>query len=137
MSEQKIDSESDISSLQIGEHLKVQHEESSKKTFFSFHKRQNEKLLAARTPEKSSKSSFTQRVFFHRRERFQNKNLIIIYFDGVLGDLQSKKNSYGNFRVRTGAWNGLRSLHEKHQIVLLIPYNTKRQRLLSTYIHRY
>lgn len=38
-------------------------------------------------PETSEKFALTKRLLFKRRQRMRDKNLIIIYFDGVVGDL--------------------------------------------------
>jgi hypothetical protein len=37
-----------------------------------------------------AKGDVLARVLFRRRERFKNRNLIVIYFEGVLGDLMTK-----------------------------------------------
>ena len=38
-------------------------------------------------PETGEKFGLTKRLLFKRRQRMRDKNLIIIYFDGVVGDL--------------------------------------------------
>jgi hypothetical protein len=43
----------------------------------------NEKCLA---PKTSLKNGITKRILFRRRERMRDANLLLIYFDGVLGD---------------------------------------------------
>ena len=78
---------------------------SNKKSLLQKRSPTNEKTLLPKTPEKYAS---TKRILFRRRERMNDKNLILIYFEGVLGDTQQL---YNYFRVRSGAFSGLRKLY--------------------------
>lgn len=67
----------------------------------------NEKMVQPRTVEKLG---ITKRILFRRRERMRNENLLLFYFDGVIGDLNGQQ-GYNNFRVRAGTFAGLRKLY--------------------------
>lgn len=56
----------------------------------------------------------TRRILFKRRARMAEQNLIIVYFDGVLGDICTKSNALGHFRVRKDAFTGLRRIFNKY-----------------------
>jgi hypothetical protein len=43
------------------------------------------------------------RLLFRRRERLADRQLVIFYFDGVIGDLQTRSGAIGSFRIRQGA----------------------------------
>lgn len=60
------------------------------------------------TPEKQG---LTKRLVFRRRERMRGKNLIVIYYDGVLGDTNNQQ-SYNPFRMRYGSVTGMRKLYQ-------------------------
>ena len=62
---------------------------------------------------------------------------MIFYFDGTIGDIASNINNYGKFRVRNGAFQGLRKLSYKFQIAVLIPYPQKRSKVISCYFERF
>ena len=47
-----------------------------------------------------TKGDVLSRVLFRRRERFKHRNLIVFYFEGVLGDLGGKSGAINQFRVR-------------------------------------
>jgi hypothetical protein len=54
-------------------------------------------------PETQSKFGLTKRLMFKRRHRMKDKNLVIIFFDGVLGDLPYTTGqclSFNTFRIR-------------------------------------
>jgi len=56
-------------------------------------------------PPRTPKADFcTRRVLFKRRARLQDQNLLIFYFDGVIGELCAKNTQYGFFKVRAGAF---------------------------------
>ena len=55
----------------------------------------NEKLLQPRTAEKYG---ITRRIMFRRRDRMRDRNLVLIYYDGVIGDT-SFGQGYNNFRL--------------------------------------
>jgi len=64
-------------------------------------------------PETQIKFGLTKRLLFKRRERMKNKNLVIIYFDGVIGDLpyfNGQCFGFNSFRIRNGAIADLRQL---------------------------
>ena len=67
----------------------------------------------------------------------QESNLLIFYFDGVIGDTMSKTNSYGHFRARNGAFQGLRKLSYRFQIALVLPYPKKRAKVIASYIDKF
>jgi hypothetical protein len=57
-------------------------------------------------PETPTKFGLTKRLMFKRRQRMKEKNVVIIYFDGVIGDVpynQGQALGYNNFRVRAGS----------------------------------
>lgn len=60
-----------------------------------------------------AKGDVLARILFRRRERFKNRNLIVIYFEGVLGDITTKSGTVHQFRVRQGALSCLRKLSLK------------------------
>lgn len=37
-------------------------------------------------PKTAEKYGITRRIMFRRRDRMRDRNLVIIYYDGVLGD---------------------------------------------------
>lgn len=37
-----------------------------------------------------AKGDVLARVLFRRRERFRHRNLVLLYFEGVIGDLMTK-----------------------------------------------
>jgi hypothetical protein len=41
----------------------------------------------------ASKGKVLARILFRRRSRLKNKNLLIFYFEGVIGDIHSKNGS--------------------------------------------
>ena len=76
-----------------------------------YQKRNAEEHVPSRTPKKDF---CTQRLLFKRRARLQDQNLIIFYFDGVVGELCTRSTNYGMFKVRHGAFQGLRKLSYKY-----------------------
>ena len=63
--------------------------------------------------ETLTKFAKTQRIIFKRRHRMKDRNLLIIYFDGVIGDLPYCTGQYfgiNAFRIRSGAIRDLREL---------------------------
>lgn len=66
----------------------------------------------------------------------KDRNLIIVYYDGVLGDTTCLQ-SFNNLRMRYGAISGLRKLYAWSQVVLVMPYVTKRARVIATYIEKH
>ena len=78
----------------------------------------------------------TTRLYFARRERMADKNLIIVYFDGAIGDLHCKTNcsSQNSFRLRHGALLGLSRLMQKHQVAIILPYSKNRSKILTCYL---
>jgi hypothetical protein len=64
-------------------------------------------------PETVCKFGLTKRLLFKRRQRMRDKNLIILYFDGVIGDLPyNSGNCFGfnSFRIRSGALKEIKEL---------------------------
>eukprot|EP00347_Sterkiella_histriomuscorum_P021409 403334075 len=91
------------------------------------------KSLLSRTPEKCG---ITKRLVFRRRDRMKDRNLIIVYYDGVLGDTNYSP-SFNNLRIRYGAISGLRKLYAWSQIVIVMPYITKRAKVIATYLEKH
>lgn len=59
------------------------------------------------------KFCLSKRLLFKRRQRMADKNLVIVFFDGVVGDLpyvSAQCIAYNSFRVRQGALKDLREL---------------------------
>lgn len=105
----------------------------SKKSLLSRRIPTNERQVAARTPEKYG---ISKRLVFRRRDRMRDRNLVIIYYDGVMGDT-SYSASYNNLRLRYGSFNGLRRLYSWCQVVVVMPYVTKRAKVIATYIEKH
>ena len=63
--------------------------------------------------------------------------MLIFYFDGVIGELCSKNTSLGVFKVRHGAFQGLRKLSYRHQIAVLIPYVKNRAKVIACFINKF
>mmetsp|Transcript_8992 Transcript_8992/g.11001 ORF Transcript_8992/g.11001 Transcript_8992/m.11001 type:complete len:138 (+) Transcript_8992:96-509(+) len=99
-----------------------------------YNKRNAEEHMPTRTPKKDF---CTQRLLFKRRARLSEQNLLIFYFDGVIGELCSRSASYGYFKVRHGAFQGLRKLSYRYQIAILIPYAKKRAKVIACYIDKF
>jgi len=78
----------------------------------------------------------TTRLHFRRRERMSHLNLILIYFDGSIGDLHCKggSQSQNSFRLRHGALLGLSRLMQKNQVAIVLPYAKKRSKIISCYL---
>ena len=66
----------------------------------------------------------------------KDSNLLLIYFEGVMGDIEQNQ-SYNNFRVRAGTFAGLRKLSTSFQIAIVIPYVSKRAKVIAAYIEKY
>lgn len=49
--------------------------------------RQNIVIEKLMDPETPAKFGLTKRLMFKRRLRMKDKNVVIIYFDGVIGDI--------------------------------------------------
>jgi len=90
-------------------------------------------------PVTAEKYGLTKRLIFRRRQRMQEKNLVIVYFDGVMGDIPYCSNmcmAYNTFRVRQGAIKDFRDLCFQHQVALVFPYASKRSEVLARYFHK-
>ena len=69
----------------------------------------------------------------------QERNLVIVYFDGVMGDLCYSSNqctAYNTFRMRVGALKDFRDMCFQHQIALVFPYASKRSEVIARYFHK-
>ena len=66
--------------------------------------------MSAKTPEKLG---LTKRLAFRRREKMKNRNILMFYFNGVIMDI-SKSASYSTFRLRKGAFEGIRKLSKDY-----------------------
>lgn len=70
----------------------------------------------------------------------RDKNLIIIFFDGVLGDLPYSMGNclgFNTFRLRAMAFKELKELAYQHQVVIVLPYCSKRSTVIGRYIHKF
>jgi hypothetical protein len=105
-----------------------------KKSLLSRRQPTYEKLISPVTPEKLG---ITKRLLFRRREKMKDKNLVVIYYEGVVGDTSYQQSSYNSLRVRWGAWSGLRRLYQWAQVALVLPFTAKRARVLATYLEKH
>ena len=70
----------------------------------------------------------------------RDKNLIILYFDGVVGDLPYSSGNclgFNSFRIRSGALKEIKELALNHQVVLVLPYVSKRSTVIGRYLHKF
>ncbi len=105
----------------------------NRKTLLARKQAISEKLVQ---PATLDKQGITKRILFRRRDRMKDQNLLLFYFDGVIGDMNGQQ-SYNNFRVRGGAFNGIRKLYQHFQIAIVIPYVAKRAKVISCYIEKH
>ncbi|CDW76948.1 UNKNOWN [Stylonychia lemnae] len=105
----------------------------NRKSLLSRRQPTNEKMMQ---PNTGDKSGITKRLLFRRRERMKEKNLIIIYYDGIIGDT-NQYSSYNNFRLRYGSIIALRKLYSWAQVVVVMPYATKRAKVIVTYLEKH
>ena len=67
-------------------------------------------LMMTLLPSTSKIYRFTKRELFARRMSHMDRPLIILNFQGVIGDFVSEKGQSEGFNLRTGAMEGLKYL---------------------------
>ena len=95
-------------------------------------------ILREPCPDTPCKSEQTKRVYWNKRANVSN--LLVIVFEGVLGDYY-KDNVWGRedakLRVRDGLINGLKTLSKTMSVVLLLTYSsTKNSEILKFFRQR-
>jgi len=85
-------------------------------------------------PVTASAGNCLARMLFRRRKRMADAKLVILWFDGVVGEMTGTAEKV---RVRRGAIQSLRKISEKAQLAIVLPCSKRHASLFTQYLSRH